>query len=136
MRSLKIASIILCALALCLVAYANIRTISPSEKLKPVQLTTFVIQGELTDDTAQQLQKNLDLQEGITAAKVNVRGNLASIVHHTDVISQKELKNLISTATQSEVSLKKFEAKSGGCPVHAVGGSFSNLVALLDFRIN
>jgi len=135
MKLIKITALILFTLVISVFIYANVRSISPSEKLKRVQLATFTLTKEMKVQEANTLQQILANSAGVTACKVNPVSRLASFVYQPEVISEQSLQEMLSDKSRQNVSVKIFDQVRGGCPVHAIGNSFNAFISKLDLRI-
>jgi hypothetical protein len=134
MRLLKITALTMISASVLLFLYANLRKVSPSEKLRHVSLATFSVEQKLSEEIVANLQKEIKSTNGVTACKINGDGQIASVIYHADVISEKSLQDKISRITNLKISIKSFENTGGGCPVDKFGSSFSGLVSALDLR--
>lgn len=132
MKILKITLAVLLLGFLALFSYANLRTTSITEQLTPVQLISFTYGGELNEEARSAVEKKITQTPGVTSCTVNGKSKTASIIYHDTVVKESTLAGLLAKASTS-VQRKEL-ATSGGCPVHAVNASFSQLVAALDIR--
>jgi hypothetical protein len=135
MKALKVTTLFFLVTLVAIFTYANTRTISPGAKLKPVVVSAFVIDGNLSDETAISIQDQVSAYVGVTACKINAEGKIGSVIYHSDMISESSIKSQIEDASQLNLSVKHFEASGGGCPVHKIGGAISSFISRLDLRI-
>lgn len=114
-------------------AYANIRTLSPTEKLKQIHLASFKLKGEMSSAEVADLEKKVSNMSGVTACSINRGGTIASVTFHPDVVSEETLSATLSNNNQLGITKKEF-ATSGGCPVHQVSASVNHFLTILDLR--
>jgi hypothetical protein len=134
MKVLKITALVLAAGFLALFGYANLRVLSIAEKLKPVELTSFRLYGEMNEQTLADLEKKIENTEGVTACTINGKSETACIIYYQDIVSESMLTSLLTNKSTMRVEKKDLAASGGGCPVHQAGASISQLIAVLDLR--
>ena len=133
MRTLKFLSIGVVIVLVAVFTYANMRHLSPTQKLKEVHLASFQINGELNSDERSTLEKKLSQLKGVTACTINSTGTLASVIFRPDLVSAASLVNTLSNNNTLSISQREL-AVTGGCPVHAVSASFEQFMSTLDLR--
>jgi hypothetical protein len=114
-------------------AYANVRHLSPTERLKEVHLASFNMKGNLSAQERISLEQKVSRVAGVTACSINASATTASVIFHPDAVSVTNLTELLSNNNQLAVIQKEL-AVSGGCPVHAVSASFNQFLSVLDLR--
>ena len=132
MKTLKITLAVLLLGFLALFSYANLRTVSITERLAPVQLISFTYNAALNEEARSAVEKKITETPGVTSCSINGKSKTASIIYHDDVVEESTLAGLLAKASTG-VQRKEL-ATSGGCPVHAATASFSQLIAALDIR--
>jgi hypothetical protein len=135
MKLLKITIFSMLITAACVFIYANARRLSPVDRLKPVTVASFSILGLSDPEKEKFVHEKVSATIGVTACKINGAGNVASVIYHADVISEKDLQRLLSNAGPYDVDIKTFKSTGGGCPVHQVGNTFQSFINTLDLRI-
>jgi hypothetical protein len=133
MRILKLLSFVLVGAFLVAFGYANVRHLSPTEKLKQVHLASFTMNGDLSSAERASLEKKVSTMEGVRACSINSNATTASVTFFPDLINEKDLAAALSNDNQLTIAQKEF-ATTGGCPVHAVSASLSQFVSVLDLR--
>jgi hypothetical protein len=133
MRTLKFLSIGVVIVLVAVFTYANMRHLSPTQKLIEVHLASFKISGDLTSEERNALEKKLSQLKGVTACTINSSGTLASIIFHPDLVSSSSLVGALSNDNTLSISQREL-AVTGGCPVHAVTASFDHFISALDLR--
>jgi hypothetical protein len=133
MKILKISSLIFAISVLALFGYANLRILSVVEKLRPVQLISFDVRGEIGPGDRMQLEKKLSSVAGVTACSLSDEGNIASIIFHPEKINEETITELLSQEGKLNVSLRDLTA-SPGCPIHNLNSSFQEFISALDIR--
>ena len=129
----RIIILVFAAAIAALFAYANFRELSASEKLKHVALASFMLKGKITEAERLELEKRISGLSGVTACSINKDGDGAAVIFYPDVVTAE----ILSSALRNNGSLNvkhKILPSSGGCPVHQVGTSFTQMISLLDFR--
>ena len=116
-----------------LFAYANIRQLSLTEKLKHVKLASFNLKGDMNETEMFQLEKKISNVPGITACSLSKDGTTASVIFYPEDVNENLLTNLLSNDGKINVS-QRILSTSGGCPVHKLGASFQSVIASLDVR--
>ncbi len=108
--------------------YANLRSLSITERLEPVALVTYHLAAP--DNAAEAtLSTRIRSVKGVTACAVNLASNLLSVTYQHHKLSAGQLK--LDIEQQTGLSLKDAPvAASGGCPVHKVAGWYHST---LDF---
>jgi hypothetical protein len=134
MKKIKIIALIPFAAFISLGFYANFRTLTPGETVKPVHLTAFNIKPNTDVSESKDLKNQLASLKGVTACAIAREGDLVAVTYHPDEITEASLINLINNEKKYEVTLKEFPVVSGGCPVHKVSASFNDFVSALDLR--
>jgi hypothetical protein len=135
MRKLKIFLMLLTGLCLCTVLYANLRKRSPSEGLKPIQLTAFNIGLQDQNQSTTELQNKISAMSGVTSCALSKEKDLMAVTFHPDEITEDALTKIITDSHVASVSIRDLSANaSGGCPVQKLNASLSTLVRTLDFR--
>ena len=133
MKTIKLIFLAVAAGVVVLFGYANVRQRSITEKLKPVNLISFQMRGDLSTEERLLLEKKISAVPGITACSLNREGNVASVTFHPDRITGESLAGLLSANGKLLVSPKEISS-TGGCPVHQIGTSFKKFLTTLDFR--
>lgn len=133
MKTIKLIFLAVAAGVVVLFGYANVRQRSVTEKLKPVNLISFQMSGELNPEERLILEKKVSEVPGITACSLNKEGNVASVTFYPDRITGESLAGLLSASGKLQVSPKVISSE-GGCPVHQIGTSFQKFLTTLDFR--
>jgi hypothetical protein len=133
MRILKILFVIVAAAFVAVFTYANVRSISPTARLKQIHLASFKMNGESTSDERMSLEKKITAMKGVTACSINSSGTTASVTFYPDAISEQALASTLSNNSRLQIEQKEF-ATTGGCPVHAVTASFDHFMSSLDLR--
>jgi hypothetical protein len=133
MRITKILSIIVVTAFVAVFTYANVRSISPTRRLKQIQLASFNMTGDLTPESRAALEKKVGAENGVTACSINSDGTTASVTFYPDIVSQETLASILSNDNKLSVGKKEF-ATTGGCPVHGVTASFDRFITSLDLR--
>jgi hypothetical protein len=106
MKALKVTALFFLVTLIAIFIYANTRTISPGAKLKPVVVSTFVIDRNLSNESAKSLQDQVSAYVGVTACKINAEGKIGSVIYHSDMISESSIKSQIEDAGQLNLSVK------------------------------
>lgn len=117
-----------------LLTYANLRQASPTERIEPVQLSSFVFDKSLSNTERTQLENAVMTLEGITAFTISKEGNSASAVYRMSQLTEGDLAAFIGRTASRHASVKDLQASGTGCPVHAVGAAFGRMLTTLDFR--
>lgn len=130
MKILKIIAIVLVAGVLSAFAYANIRQLSPTEKLETVNLVSYKLTGGLTTEERTVLEKDIASTKGVTSCTINPEGDVASVIFHPEKIAKAELTGRLGKIAVNEIV---FPA-TGGCPIHAMNSSFTSFISVLDLR--
>lgn len=133
MRILKIFSIAVATVFLSVVIYANVRHLSPTEKLKAVHLASFTMKGDINSEERAALENRVSAIKGVRACTINSKATMASVTFFPDVVDEKNLVAILSGNNRLDIAKKEF-ATTGGCPVHAVTASVNQFVAALDIR--
>jgi hypothetical protein len=133
MKILKITVVTILIALITLLAYANLRRLSPAEKLERVQLVSFNLKGEMSANDKMILEKSVSSAPGISACSIGSRGNVASVIYHPEKIDTSTISGLLSDGGRISVAPRDLST-SGGCPVHKVSSSIDQLLATLDFR--
>jgi hypothetical protein len=133
MRTLKILSFGVVIVLAAIFSYANVRHLSPTQRLKQVHLASFQIKGDLSSSQRIALEKKLSEQKGVAACTINSTGTLASIIFYPDLINEINLTTMLSNNNELTVVRREL-AVSGGCPVHAVSASVDQFISVLDLR--
>ena len=131
MRALKITVIILSLGAISMLCYANFRTLTPTEKLKKVNLASFTIKGNLSVEEKKKIEEKISHTSGVTACSLGA--NTATVIFYPDQVNEPVLAGLLSDAGKLMV-IKKEYSSSGGCPVPRITASVNRFVSALDFR--
>ncbi len=133
MKTIKLLFLVVATGVVVLFGYANVRQRSPTEILKPVNLISFEMRGDLNTEARLNLEKKVSAVPGVTACSLNKEGNVASITFYPDRITDHRLAGLLSDGGRLEV-LPKEISSAGGCPVHQLGTSFQKFMSSLDIR--
>jgi hypothetical protein len=133
MKTLKITGILLLTALLSAFVYANVRTLSPAEKLPPVALASFQLQGILNDEALSALEEAIGTTHGVTACTISAEGNVASVIFRPDAISEAALGTKLARSGKLTVTPVVFSS-DGGCPLHKVTGPVASLISVLDLR--
>jgi hypothetical protein len=133
MKVLKMTIFILSAGFLVLFGYANLRVLSVTERLKPVELTSFRLKGDMSEGNLSALEKTLENTAGVTACTINGKSETACVIYHKHMVNESKLASLLASSL-THVEKKDLAAAGGGCPVHQASASFSKLMATLDLR--
>ena len=133
MKTIKLTVLLIAAGIVVLFGYANVRQRSVTEKLKPVNLISFQLRGELIAEEVLILEKKISALPGVTACTVNQEGNTAAITFYPERITEHRLASLLATEGNLTVTPKEI-VSTGGCPVHQAGTSFQKLLTSLDIR--
>jgi hypothetical protein len=133
MKTLRITSMILLLAIVGLLGYANLRPLSPSEKLKQTTLVSFRLQGNLPAEKRVALEKQISQAPGVTACTISRDGNTASVIYYSQEVDVNTIVALFQRQSTLPLS-KKNLASSPGCPVHAVEAIFTQLISTLDHR--
>lgn len=132
---MKAVKFIVVAVAGSLVAfflYANLRTVSPSEDLKTIQLGVYHIRGLASEQESVSLQKKVAALKGVTAC--TVRGATAGVTYYPDEVGKGELSALLSDNGKHDVVEQAFSSTGKECPVHDWEIRFNQFVRLFDLR--
>jgi 23S rRNA pseudoU1915 N3-methylase RlmH len=133
MKVLKIIGFTAVSVLLLAFAYANVRTLSPTERLERVHLASFELKGDLNETERKTLETKIKSESGVTACAISKEKNLATVIYHPKQISTETL--AIKFATVGKMDATKIELPTtGGCPVHAASSSVSSFLAVLDLR--
>jgi len=116
-----------------LFGYANLRTLSVIEKLKPVNLTSLRIEGAISTQGRLDLEKKISASPGVTACTLSNEGNVASIIFYPEQSSVETLTHLLSDNGKLTVSPIELPT-TGGCPVHKLNSSIDKFITVLDIR--
>jgi len=133
MKTIKLIFLAVAVGVVVLFGYANVRQRSVTEKLKPVNLISFQMRGNLNTEERLLLEKKISAVPGITACSLNKEGNVASVAFYPDRITGESLAGLLTAGGKLLVSPKEI-SPVGGCPVHQIGTSFQKFLTTLDFR--
>jgi hypothetical protein len=131
MKTIKLLFIAISAGVVLLFGYANVRQRSATEILKPVNLISFQMQGDLNADARLTLEKKVRAVRGVTACSLNKEGNVASVTFHPDRITDIRLAGLLSDGGRLQVLPKEIPS-AAGCPVQQLGASLQKFVTSLD----
>ncbi|RAW00695.1 RNA-binding protein [Pseudochryseolinea flava] len=134
MKMLKVTTMLLVAGILTLFSYANLRVRSEGEKQKSVELTSFLLTGNLDSVALYTLEKKIQSTKGVRSCSINARGKAACVIYYKDMISESSVASLLTEGSISKVTKKDLSATRGGCPVHQLGASFNRFMTLLDVR--
>lgn len=115
-----------------LFAYANVRELSESEKLKRVAFASFLIKGKITETEKFDLEKSISDLTGVTACSISNDGDVAAVIFYPDIVTPDDLASALRSDGMVNVTRKSLTT-AGGCPVHQLG-SFTQLIAALDLR--
>src|SRR5688572_29321015 len=96
MRILKILSIVAVTAFVAVFTYANVRSISPTERLKQIHLASFKMSGELTSLERISLEKKVTNMKGVTACSINPSATTASVTFYPDAVSEGTLAATLS----------------------------------------
>ena len=133
MRVLKITTIVFSIGALSILCYANLRTLSPTEKLKKVNLASFLLKGNLSAEEKKKIEEHVNNTPGVTACSLNAEGNTATVIFYPDHINESAVAYLLSNAGKITVTQKQLST-SGGCPIPKITASMNRFISALDFR--
>jgi len=112
-------------------AYANLRPLSVTERLEPVALATWHVNG--TPAAGNDLSAVVKVMPEVTACAVNKNTGLLSVTYKYRHMPADELESAIEHRTG--LALETVEAApSGGCPVHRIAGWYHG--ALQSLRIH
>lgn len=115
----KISSIVFLSLFFAFVLYANWEEPSLSDRLnlKPIALTVFNLDHEVSVKDSTNIANKLSANTGITAATVNRMGKAVSVTFHEDETSEVVLTQVITSEGfhPSKVDFTTF--KGPQCPV-------------------
>lgn len=95
-KTLKITLAVLLPGFLALFSYANLRAVSITEKLAPVQLISFTYRGELNEEARSAVEKKITHTPGVTSCTVNEKSKTASIIYHANVVKETTLASLLA----------------------------------------
>ncbi|HEY9048998.1 MAG TPA: hypothetical protein VIN08_24025 [Ohtaekwangia sp.] len=131
MKAMRFISAMLVVAFIALFAYANLRQLTITEKLKPVNLVSYSLTGNFDQHIRDNLERKINSVTGVTAFTINPEGTTASVIYHPGEVTEDALSVLLS----EYISIQKKElASTGGCPVHQVSASFHQLITQLDLR--
>lgn len=116
-----------------LLTWANWNAPTITEKLPKIEMTSFDL-SRVSDGKLNEVRSFLRSHKGITAAAVSGESGMATVTFHPGQVSGEQLLVGIARVTGSEVTFKKFNLKSGGCPVRATSEFFGKLKQSLCFR--
>ena len=133
MKTIKLTVLLIAAGIVVLFGYANFRQRSVTEKLKPVNLISFDLRGDLREEERIILENKISASPGVTACSLNQKGNTAAITFYPDRITELRLAGLLADEGKLTVTTKEISS-TPGCPVHQVGTSFQKLLTTLDIR--
>lgn len=109
--------------------YANMRTVSLSEKVKPVMLTAYQSDKPLTEENLIQLKSNsVKLKNKITAMAAAAGNNVVGITYYNDLISSTEIANTLMSNNTFALSEIKFQSSGKSCPVHGLQAEWYSLL--------
>lgn len=133
MRALKISVIVFSIGVISILCYANLRTLSPTEKLKKVNLASFHLKGNLSADEKKNIEEHVNHTPGVTACSLNAEGNMATVIFYPDRTNESAVAGLLSNAGKLLVTQKQLST-SGGCPIPKITASMNRFISALDFR--
>ena len=133
MKKIKILSLSLVVVFAGLFAYANLRQLSITEKLKTVDLASYRLEGVMTPAERSALEQKISSLPGVTACSVNKEGRLASVLFHRQEIDETQLASVLSNKGQRQVAQKTLQT-SGGCPVQGMNAALYTFISVLDLR--
>jgi hypothetical protein len=116
-----------------LFAYANLRPLSITEKLKTVDLASYRLEGVMTPAERSALEQKISALPGVTACSVNNEGRVASVLFHRKEIDEAQLARQLSNKAQWQVTQKTLQT-SGGCPVNGATAALYAFISVLDLR--
>jgi hypothetical protein len=118
-KLLKISGYTVLSFFIAFAVYANWEEPSLADKLnlKPIELSVFTLNHEVSGEDSLQIAQNLANNKGITASTINAQGKTISITYHADETSENELKQAIY-AEKFDAKKVDFTAFKGPqCPV-------------------
>lgn len=131
MKAIKYTGIALGLLLTGFFAYANLRTISPTETIKDVHLTAFKVKGLESAEDARLLTGIVAATPGVTACAVNADGATASCLYHPDEVEESTLAKALSL--NNRYSIEKMELGNANAPSCPVQGSLALYSSVLGF---
>jgi hypothetical protein len=133
MKKIKILSLSLVVVFAGLFAYANLRPLSITEKLKTVDLASYRMEGLMTPSERSALEQKISALPGVTACSVNKEGRVASVLFHRKEIDETQLASHLSNKGQWQVAQKTLQS-SRGCPAHGMTTALYTFISVLDLR--
>ncbi len=118
-KLLKISAYTVLSIFVAFVIYANWEEPSLSDRLnlKPIELSVFTLNHEVSTEDSLQIAQKFATNKGITASTINPKGKTISITYHADETSENELRQAIE-AEKFEAKKVDFTAFKGPqCPV-------------------
>jgi hypothetical protein len=118
-KLLRISLITCISLFVIFVIYANWEEPPLSERLnlKPIELTVFTLNRDLTIQDSLSIAKKLSVNQGVTAATVNRLGKTVSITFHPDETSEAILRTLVESEDFKPSKIDFASFKGPQCPV-------------------
>jgi hypothetical protein len=117
-----------------LFGYANLRVLSPGERMKPVELSSFHLDGKLDQTNCFALEQQIENTPGVNACTINEKSKTACVIYDYSQLQETRLVSLLGNNGTIRVEKKDLAAAGGGCPVHKVSASLSHLLTTLDLR--
>jgi len=132
MKKVKTLSLSLVVMFAGIFVYANLRPLSVAEKMKPVHLATFRLEGKMSDGEWSSLEQTVHDMHGVTACTINEKSHVASVLYYPDKTNEAALAGVL--AARNRKIEKRTLQTSGGCPVHGITASVQAFMARLDLR--
>ena len=118
-KTFKITGFTLLGLFAAFVVYANWEEPPLSDRLnlKPIALTVFTLNHEVSSEDSLKMASQLAENKGITASTINPMGKTVSITFHEDETSESDLQKVIEAANFQPKKLDFATFKGPQCPV-------------------
>ncbi|MBK7856060.1 MAG: hypothetical protein IPJ79_15295 [Bacteroidetes bacterium] len=109
--------------------YANTRTLSVSEKVKPVTLAAYQTDKALTNENLAQLKTNsAQLKNKITAMAATSGNNVIGITYYSDLISSSEIASTLESNNSFDLSEITFQSSGKSCPISGIKAQWNSLL--------
>src|SRR5690348_8219644 len=97
MKVFKVFLIVAAAAFLALFGYANLRVLSLGERTKPVELSSFHLNGDLNETKRIALEREIENTPGVNACTINGKSKTACVIYDQARLQETKLVSLLGS---------------------------------------